>query len=323
MKLPSVITSSVIRGTDKGASHGGVYLIDLDQERVQQVLDWDRAEIDWEGRGGDRGLRGIAIYKDQIYMAASDEIFVFDSDFKLSTSYRHPLLKHCHETFLDGKLLYITSTGYNAILVLDVEQGIFIEAYQFHFPKWKRILYRRNVDVAPSWKRMDLGNPLQYQLVAEDSLHINHVFVEGGDIFFSGTRIRHLFKFNFEGVRIYGSVPKGGHNAQPFEESSLLNDTAGNRLAILNRRGESLELFNVQQYAEDKLSSSGLAERVARQGFARGLLVIDEDTFIVGSSPATINVFKRGNEEPIKSINISMDLRNAIHGLELWPYGLN
>jgi hypothetical protein len=84
-----------------------------------------------------------------------------------------------------------------------------------------------------------------------------------------------------------------------------------------------LELFNVQQYAEDKLSSSGLAERVARQGFARGLLVIDEDTFIVGSSPATINVFKRGNEEPIKSINISMDLRNAIHGLELWPYGLN
>jgi hypothetical protein len=73
-RLPIVVLSSVIRSAHQGESHGGVYLVDMASGQVEQVLDWNRAEIDWEGRGGDRGLRGIAFHGDRLFLAASDEI---------------------------------------------------------------------------------------------------------------------------------------------------------------------------------------------------------------------------------------------------------
>ena len=319
--LPTVITSSVIRGADKGASHGGVYLIDLEKEVSRQVLDWNTTAIDWSGRGGDRGLRGIALYKDRIYMAASDEIFVFDRGFNLIDSIKHPLLKHCHETFLSGNLLYISSTGYNAVMVLDLEKRQLVKGYKFSFPSWKAGLYQKGLNLTPRWQPMDLEQPENYEWVGEDSLHINHVWVGAGKLFFAGTRIRHLFEFDFEKVRVYGPIPKGAHNVRPFENGILLNDTAQNRLAILDRQGHMKEKFSVLQYAQDQLIfGEDLTDRIARQGFARGLVQTDDGYFIVGSSPATVNVFERGNPQPVKSVNLSMDLRNAIHGLELWPY---
>ena len=76
--LPTVVCSSVVRSVHQGESHGGLYLVDLERGDTTQVLDWSESDIDWKGRGGDRGLRGIAFHDDLIYLAASDEIFVYD-----------------------------------------------------------------------------------------------------------------------------------------------------------------------------------------------------------------------------------------------------
>ena len=72
-KLPTLIASSVIRSAHQGESHGGVYLVDMEAGTFDQVIDWNDTSISWEGRGADRGLRGIAFYKGLIYLAASDE----------------------------------------------------------------------------------------------------------------------------------------------------------------------------------------------------------------------------------------------------------
>jgi hypothetical protein len=61
-KLPRVIATSVVRSAHQGESHGGVYLIDLNSGQYDQVIDWNDESINWEGRGGDRGLRGIAFH---------------------------------------------------------------------------------------------------------------------------------------------------------------------------------------------------------------------------------------------------------------------
>ena len=53
-----LIATSVVRGSRQGESHGGVYLVDLDNQRVRQPIDWNTADIDWQGRGWDRGLHG-------------------------------------------------------------------------------------------------------------------------------------------------------------------------------------------------------------------------------------------------------------------------
>ena len=89
-----LIATSVVRGTRQGESHGGVYLVDLEQKRVKQTIDWDTSDIDWQGRGWDRGLRGIAFDGERVFVAASDELFVYDSKFRLIESYRSPYLKH-------------------------------------------------------------------------------------------------------------------------------------------------------------------------------------------------------------------------------------
>jgi hypothetical protein len=49
--------------------------------------------------------------------------------------------------------------------------------------------------------------------------------------------------------------------------------------------------------------------------------VSPDGLIIVGSSPATISVYRRGERRPCRSINLTMDVRNSIHGLELEPTG--
>jgi hypothetical protein len=75
MSLPVLIATSVVRGSEKGQSHGGVYTIDFNNFQVEQHIDWNTGEIDFSGRGWDRGLRGIEFFDDQVWIAASDELF--------------------------------------------------------------------------------------------------------------------------------------------------------------------------------------------------------------------------------------------------------
>ena len=71
-----LVATSVVRGTKQGESHGGVYLLDINRNRVKQTIDWNTYEIDWQGRGWDRGLRGIAFDNERVFIAASDELLV-------------------------------------------------------------------------------------------------------------------------------------------------------------------------------------------------------------------------------------------------------
>ena len=46
MKLPTLIATSVVRGSEKGQSHGGVYLIDFQKTSTVQCIDWNDGSID-------------------------------------------------------------------------------------------------------------------------------------------------------------------------------------------------------------------------------------------------------------------------------------
>ena len=41
---------------------------------------------------------------------------------------------------------------------------------------------------------------------------------------------------------------------------------------------------------------------------------------IGGSSPATVSAFDFDSGELLARVNVTMDVRNAIHGLEVWPF---
>jgi hypothetical protein len=78
----------------------------------------------------------------------------------------------------------------------------------------------------------------------------------------------------------------------------------------------------VPKFAPESLTHTDFDDtRIARQGFARGLCVVDDTHIACGSSPSTITLHDLGGREPARTATLTHDVRNAIHGLEVWPYG--
>ena len=139
-----VVFSSVVRSTQQSESHGGVYLLDLETEQLTQMIDWDDQTIDLSQRGGDRGLRGIAFWEDRMYLAAADEIFVYDPGFSLVGSIKNPYLRHCHEINTGGGKLFLGSVGYDTILEYDIAEERFSAGYCIRYSPLRRKLRRKN-----------------------------------------------------------------------------------------------------------------------------------------------------------------------------------
>ena len=129
--------------------------------------------IDWQGRGWDRGLRGIAFDGERIFIAASDELFVFNPQFELTASYRSRYLKHCHEICVYKRRLYVTSTGFDALLGFDLDNNRF---------SWGLQLSRDRTGLrgAPFHPEKERGpNP-------RNQLHLNSVSAGNRSLYFSG-----------------------------------------------------------------------------------------------------------------------------------------
>jgi hypothetical protein len=304
-----LVTTSVVRGSQQGQSHGGVYLIDLERRSVRQAVDWNKGDIDWRGRGWDRGLRGIAFDGGLVYIAASDELFAFTPDFRPAGSWRNAYLKHCHEIAVYQRTLYLTSTGCDSILGFDLDAQEFrwamhVATDQFRF---KGTVYDPRKQDGP---------------LMLNKLHINSIHCTQGGMYFTGMRTGGMLLFNGKHVQMAAELPAGSHNARPFRDGVLFNDTEADALRYAGR-GEGLEdrAMPVPRYPDEELLNRDLdASGVARPGFARGLCVLSDSVVAGGSSPSTVSVYDLAGNERLLSVNITMDVRNAIHGLEIWPY---
>jgi len=73
---------------------------------------------------------------------------------------------------------------------------------------------------------------------------------------------------------------------------------------------EPSEIINVERFAS----------AVARPRFARGLCALPGGLIAGGSSPSTISVYDLRDGKRVMQQNLSMDVRNAVHGLAVWPY---
>ena len=304
-----VVTTSVVRGSHQGESHGGVYVIDLALREIRQAIDWNSANIDWQGRGWDRGLRGIAFDGDVVYIAASDELFAYTPDFRPIGSWRNAYLKHCHEIAVWERTLYLTSTGYDSILAFDLDKKAFtwamhVEAELFRF-RWRA--YDPSKDEGP---------------LMLNKLHLNSVHPTRGGMYLSGLRTGGMMLYNGNDIRMAVELPPGTHNARPFRDGVLFNDTEADVLRYVGRgEGKEDRALSVPRYADNLLQNREFDDsKLARQGFARGLAVLSDSVVAGGSSPSTVSIYDLAKNERVLSVNLTMDVRNAIHGLEVWPF---
>jgi hypothetical protein len=100
----------------------------------------------------------------------------------------------------------------------------------------------------------------------------------------------------------------------------LFNDTANDCVRYVPRKGQQ-QAFKITTYDEAAIEFAGIDDPdIAKQGFGRGLCVVDDRFIAAGSSPSTITLYDVTAGVTVGSVNLSMDIRNAIHGLEVWPF---
>ena len=307
-KLPKLVATSVIRGSRQGESHGGVFMVDFEQQDVVQLVDWNTSKINFEGRGGDRGLRGIAFNGDDILIAASDELFRYDRSFKIRTTSKNHYLKHCHEICRFEQMLFLTSTGFDSLLAFDLVKKKFVWGFhlQQQYNQWAGYKFDPRRDMGPR---------------AVNNYHINMVHVDSTGIYLSGLRTQALLHIDSKmEVSEVCSLPAGAHNARPYREGVLLNDTENDCVRYVGRDGENIA-FKIVTYDQADIEFASIDQsNIARQGFGRGLCPIGDRFVAGGSSPSTISLYDFDSRQKVGSVNLTMDIRNAIHGLEPWPH---
>lgn len=309
-KLPVVLATTVVRSSHEGASHGGAFLVDLETEEQRQVLDWNDGSIDWAGRGGGRGLRGVAYRGEEILIAASDEVFVFDRSFRRLRSIRNPYLKLCHEIVVADDRLYLTATGFDSILVCDLATERFVAGYCLKLDAAGRIQFRAYDPAKP-------GGPEK-----ADTTHINNVCVEDGVIYAGGLHMNRLIAIRDGKAAAHARLPRVTHNARPFRGGVLANFTGADSVAWFGLDGQVKLSVAVPRYAAETMTHTDLPQDYARQAFGRGLALLDANHVVGGSSPATLTVYRLDPPAIVKSITLSRDVRNAVHGLEIWPFSI-
>lgn len=306
--MGKLIATSVVRGSQQGESHGGVYLIDMVTQDVRQVIDWNTTDIDWRGRGADRGLRGVAFHKDSVFIAASDELFAYDAEFNLQGSWKNPYLKHCHEISVYQGQVFLTSTGFDSILAFDIEKkqfhwALYVESQEFDF---------RGKTFDPEGEQ----GPLQL-----NRMHINNVVCSDAGMYVAGLNTGGMLHFNGKQISMSAFLPAGTHNAQPYRDGVLFNDTQANAVRFASPDSDQERAFQVPDFPQEKLTGVGQdTSGIARPSFGRGLCVVRDGLIAAGSSPSTIALHDLASGKTGLSVSLSTDVRNAVHGLEVWPF---
>jgi len=308
IRLPRLVATSVVRGSEQGESHGGVFTVDFEKQECKQHVDWNTTDIDFEGRGADRGLRGITFSGDDIYVAASDELFVYDRTFRIQDSFRNRYLKHCHEICRMEQTIFLTSTGFDSLLAFDLDKKKFVWGFhlQRQYDRW----------TGHTFDPMSAMGPRPV-----NDFHVNMVYVDDTGIYLSGLRTNALLYLNSKmKLSEVCSLPVAAHNAQPYRDGLLFNDTASDCVRYVGPDGRN-QAFKIVTYDEADIEFAGIDDsKVARQGFGRGLCPVDDRLVAGGSSPSTISLYDLEANQKVGSVNLTMDIRNAIHGLEIWPY---
>lgn len=330
--LPKVIISTVIRTAEKGEVHGQIYFVNLKNKTFKCIIKWSDPSINWDGRGGDRGLRGIALHDNNVYIATSKELLVYNRQFNFITKYTNKYLKDCHELFLYGNKLYLTSSGYDSILIFDIITKTFMSGYCIHY-KEETFFQKQKERVRKKFfkKFIPPKHPLKKYIFYPfdpnmdngpdeiDTIHLNNVFVDNETIYFAGQKNTDtLLKIYNDKLTHFGELLNGSHNAQPYKNQILFNDTSRSRILLTDKFGGISKTFNIPKYNEKILTNTNLPINHARQGWVRGLAIFRDKFLIVGSSPATIYVYSLHDSILKTSIQLSNDIRTTIHGLEIW-----
>jgi hypothetical protein len=310
-------------------------------------LDWDRKEIikevptsptepdlyhDPNARGNVRGVRGIRIFNDEVFVADYHTLNIFDRDLNLRRKLTHGLMIGLHETQIVGSSIWVTSTPLDAVLKYRLDDGA-LEASHWprEMPEFQQSL---NLEPLPIDKNIDNRlNFLETETFRGDShLHLNAVCEFRGEVyalFHSKNAVANLSRGS---IVIQDDKLKHAHNLIIEEPGVVyINDTRrtvvrqydlenGQQTRAINIRKmpgiNSLLLRTVARAIKEMGVSFFSSQRkaTARPLYLRGL-AINEHYIFAGFSPATIVRIDKTTGKLVDYYFHSTDMLDCIHGL--------
>lgn len=300
--LPRVVLTTVIRGTAPGEPHGRLAVVDLSTGVSTDLLSWD-LEVPAEAGGGARGLRGVAVAQGRLWVLSHGALLELGPDLSLRAAWSHPTLADAHQLCVWGEQLVVVSTAFDALLAFHPGRGCFT---------WGCVL--RGDPDALQVQAFDPGRAETWPR-ARDSVHLNQVHVADGALWTSGLRLPYLVRLDGDAVEAVAPLPLGTHDVQPGSGGLLFHDTAADRLA----HGDPDALQGIAVPRRDPRQLTHLGDGRSRAGFARGLVVLADGRVAGGLSPASVHVYNLSTGSVDKSVWLTRDAREAVHGLCLWP----
>lgn len=307
--LPTILVSSVIRSTHRGNSHGGIYKINLETEQIDQMLDWDNPDINWEGRGGDRGIRGLSIFGNELYAVAGNELFSFkevNNNLEIVNKFKNDYLKLTHECYGFEEKLYICSGGTDSILVFDLLAK-----------EWVTSFYHNKISQGAR-----PFNPITkkgYENITGGFMHLDSVFANHEYLWYCGAFTKSIWQLNLntgQTSNVELIIPDT-HNARPYRGGYLYNLSRFSK-TVFEYGGKIKKTWRTPIFNEKELSNTHLSKDHAVQGYTRGMLTYN-NYIITGSSPAAVNVYLFDDtKQPVKTVRLTNDIRNSICGMTFY-----
>jgi hypothetical protein len=303
-----LVTTSVVRGSRPGESHGRACVIDLGAQAVDLAVEANRTLPERPDRDRLAGLRGIALDGDTVYLATSDELLAYSPEFRRVGAWRNAYLADCQGLAMWERRLFLASAGCDAILGFDLDRREF---------SWAMQVVTQNFRFQP--RPFDPRNEDGPLLL--DKLHLTDVHCTRGGMYVTGLKTGGMLLFNGHELRMAVELPAGSCDARPFRDGVLFNEYEAGLLRYAGRGGAEDRAFAVPAYPAESLYGAD-QERggIARPGLASGLAVLSDALVAGGSSPSTISVYDLPRNTRTLSVNLTMDVRSTIHSIALWPF---
>lgn len=276
----------------------------------------------WNGRGGNRGGRGMAVHDGKLYVAVATSLLVYDHDLNKIDEISHKHLAGLHEIAIDHRGIWINSTVHDLILLMDFDGKAKKEFWLSEHAELQQELGYTGRELM-----LDLDFPTEsftedYDKYCKDErLHLNSLTIRDGRVYTLACRRRALLAIDARGeveVVIHDAALNCPHNCE-FTPDGLvaINDTVNQAVRLYDpKTGKRIRTVNTC------IDGQAQSAQFARAGWQRGMAAVGEGVFLVGTSPATVFELDINRGVIGRTVRMDDDVRHCVHGL-LLSDGLN
>ena len=349
-----IAVTSAVRHAGAADFSGYVRVVDLATGEV--ALKAPIPESGWRAddpnpRGGVRGAKGVSAHGDRLVVANSERLFVFDSAWSLVCEITHPLMGAVHDVLAVEDGVWVTCSACDLLLKVDWH-GEPVETWSWRSEP--SLVSALGFDSLPPLDPdLDHRDPRTAQQGVHNVVHLNAVtrFPDGLLVLFGRVLAPELVKQRLRKAGLARALARVGISRPlptkptPVPASTVPGSSfaivelrdAGPPHLVLHQSGTTVPNHNVEAAGDSIVYLDSNAGRLVvwdretasvraavpiagSPSFARGLVGIDESTYLVGSqAPLALHAVDVAACAVTATVELAGEPNESVYGLEIVP----